>query len=144
MASPAVSHQTGHTDTVHDVQLDYYGKRLATCSSDRTIKLFEIVGEHLQPISDLSGHEGPVWQVQPACTLLQAMNPCYAISEAAEPVFNLQVAWAHPKFGGLLASCSFDHKVILWKQQPDGSWVPVRVASTHCPHSHASAGGLLL
>eukprot|EP00891_Asterochloris_glomerata_P000053 jgi/Astpho2/53/e_gw1.00001.77.1_t len=103
MASPAVSHQTGHTDTVHDVQLDYYGKRLATCSSDRTIKLFEIVGEHLQPITDLNGHEGPVWQV----------------------------AWAHPKFGGLLASCSFDHKVILWKQQPDGNWVPVHESTVH-------------
>ena len=26
----------------HDAQLDYYGRRLATCSSDRTIKIFEI------------------------------------------------------------------------------------------------------
>ncbi len=50
---------------------------------------------------------------------------------------SVQVAWAHPKFGGLLASCSFDHKVILWKQQPDGSWVPVSFASTKCPHSQA-------
>lgn len=24
---------------VHDVQFDYYGRRLATCSSDRTIKV---------------------------------------------------------------------------------------------------------
>ena len=24
---------------VHDVQYDYYGRRLATCSSDRTIKV---------------------------------------------------------------------------------------------------------
>lgn len=27
----------------HDAQLDYYGKRLATCSSDRTIRIFEVV-----------------------------------------------------------------------------------------------------
>lgn len=27
----------------HDAQLDYYGKRLATCSSDRTVKIFDIV-----------------------------------------------------------------------------------------------------
>jgi hypothetical protein len=26
-------------DAQHDVQLDYYGKRLATCSSDRQIKV---------------------------------------------------------------------------------------------------------
>lgn len=27
----------------HDAQLDYYGKRLATCSSDKTIKIFSVV-----------------------------------------------------------------------------------------------------
>ena len=36
----------------------------------------------------LTGHEGPVWQV----------------------------SWAHPKFGALLASCSFDHTVMIWKE----------------------------
>ena len=35
----------------------------------------------------LRGHEGPVWQV----------------------------AWAHPKFGPILASASYDGKVIIWK-----------------------------
>lgn len=29
----------------HDAQLDYYGRRLATASSDRTIRLFEVEGE---------------------------------------------------------------------------------------------------
>lgn len=27
----------------HDAQLDYYGKRLATCSSDRTVRAFNVV-----------------------------------------------------------------------------------------------------
>ncbi|CAB1315600.1 unnamed protein product [Coregonus sp. 'balchen'] len=43
--------------------MDYYGTRLATCSSD--------------------SHEGPVWQV----------------------------AWAHPMYGNILASCSYDRKI---------------------------------
>jgi hypothetical protein len=30
---------TQHDDMVHDAQLDYYGRRLATASSDRTIKV---------------------------------------------------------------------------------------------------------
>ena len=34
-------------------------------------------------------HEGPVWQV----------------------------CWSHPKFGGLLASCSYDSKVFIWKEE---------------------------
>jgi WD40 repeat protein len=29
--------------TQHDAQLDYYGKRLATCSSDKTIRVFDVV-----------------------------------------------------------------------------------------------------
>ncbi|KAI3843145.1 hypothetical protein MKW92_049484, partial [Papaver armeniacum] len=28
----------------------------------------------------------------------------------------IEVAWAHPKFGSLLASCSYDGKVIIWKE----------------------------
>lgn len=27
----------------HDAQLDYYGKRLATCSSDKTVRIFNVV-----------------------------------------------------------------------------------------------------
>jgi len=35
-----------------------------------------------------NSHEGPVWQV----------------------------TWAHPQFGNIIASCSYDHKVIIWKE----------------------------
>eukprot|EP00057_Strongylocentrotus_purpuratus_P019109 XP_011673583.1 PREDICTED: protein SEC13 homolog [Strongylocentrotus purpuratus] len=38
-------------------------------------------------------HEGPVWQV----------------------------AWAHPMYGNILASCSYDRKVIIWKET-NGAW----------------------
>lgn len=27
------------------------------------------------------------------------------------------MAWAHPKFGSILASCSYDGKVIIWKEE---------------------------
>lgn len=39
--------ESGHADMVHDVEFDYYGKRLATCSSDRMIKIFDVVGEQV-------------------------------------------------------------------------------------------------
>ena len=57
----------------HDVQLDYYGKRLATCSSDRIIMIFDVTPDQTQHqlSASFQAHEGPVWQV----------------------------AWAHPKFG---------------------------------------------
>jgi protein transport protein SEC13 len=40
-----------------------------------------------------------------------------------------QVAWANPKFGHILASCSYDGKVIIWKEQQQG------------PTSNSSSGG---
>eukprot|EP00741_Cyanophora_paradoxa_P005660 tig00000939_g5487.t1 len=88
-----------HEDQIHDIAMDYYGKRLATCSSDRIIKIFDIVDaggaeERQQLLAEIRGHEGPVWQV----------------------------AWAHPKFGNILASCSYDRRVMLWKETQPNQW----------------------
>jgi protein transport protein SEC13 len=71
---------------------------LATCSSDRTIKIFDVFNGEQQkkPIAELKGHDGPVWQV----------------------------CWAHPQFGNLLASCSYDHRLIIWKEQSSQSNAP--------------------
>ena len=93
MATPVTHFDTGHSDTVHDSQFDYYGQRLATCSSDGIVRIFA-VGQEAQYLADLTGHSGPVWQV----------------------------TWGHPKFGNILASASFDHTVIVWKEHQDGSW----------------------
>ena len=35
--------ETGHQAMIHDAQLDFYSRRLATCSSDRTIKIFAVL-----------------------------------------------------------------------------------------------------
>lgn len=59
--------------------------------------MFDVVGDVITPTADLIGHEGPVWQI----------------------------TWAHPKFGSLLASCSFDHRIIVWKEIASNSWQQV-------------------
>jgi protein transport protein SEC13 len=33
----------------HDAQLDYYGKRLATCSSDCTVKVSDVIDGEPEP-----------------------------------------------------------------------------------------------
>lgn len=43
-------------DTQHDAVLDYYGRRLATCSSDKTIKIFEVEGEKHTLVETLRGY----------------------------------------------------------------------------------------
>ena len=34
---------TQHQDLIHDLCYDYYGKRIATCSSDQTIKIWDLI-----------------------------------------------------------------------------------------------------
>ncbi|KAL6778869.1 SEC13 [Auxenochlorella protothecoides x Auxenochlorella symbiontica] len=104
MAATVVTQfETGHQDAIHDAAYDYYGKRLATCSSDRGIKVFEIEGEQVTHLADLHGHDGPVWEV----------------------------AWAHPSFGTLLASASFDGRVAVWGEVSPASWQQVHLSAAH-------------
>ena len=42
-----------------------------------------------------------------------------------------QVAWAHPKFGSLLASASFDNRVIVWKEVADNVWQQLYLSPLH-------------
>ncbi len=103
MASPVVAIDTMHDDMIHDSQFDYYSKRLATCSSDRTVKIFDVNGDIYHNSATLLGHEGPVWQV----------------------------SWAHPKFGVILASCSYDGSVIVHKESPQNVWTKVYESKMH-------------
>lgn len=79
---------TDHEDMIHDAQMDYYGRRLATCSSDKSVKIYDVSADNYKLSANLRGHDGPVWQV----------------------------SWAHPMFGNMIASCSYDRKVIIWKE----------------------------
>lgn len=42
-----------------------------------------------------------------------------------------QVAWAHPKFGSILASASYDGKVLIWKEAPPSGWTKVKEHTLH-------------
>ncbi len=93
--------------------MDYYGRKLASCSSDRTVKVFDVVdGAASGQGETLRGHEGPVWQV----------------------------AWAHPKFGSILASCSYDGKVIIWKEEASSAAAGAQGVGAGA-YGRAGAGG---
>ena len=106
--NPISSVDTQHQDLIHDAQLDYYGRRLATASSDRTVKIFYVYApdpannpqqQEMVHAADILGHDGPVWEV----------------------------SWAHPMFGSLLASCGYDRRVIIHKETPPNQWVQLHV-----------------
>ncbi|CCE63087.1 hypothetical protein TPHA_0D04530 [Tetrapisispora phaffii CBS 4417] len=97
-----VTIENAHSDIIHDTSFDYYATRLASCSSDKTIKIFAVNGEQYALLDTLVGHEGPVWRV----------------------------SWAHPKFGNLLASASYDGKIIIWKEA-NKKWSKLASLSVH-------------
>ncbi|MBW0465081.1 hypothetical protein O181_004796 [Austropuccinia psidii MF-1] len=113
----ALQIETHHEDMIHDAQMDFYGKRLATCSSDKTVKVFDIIDPSaVEPkyrlVDTLRGHDGPVWQV----------------------------SWAHPKFGSILASCSYDGKIFVWRDnstnnpssnQTQSTWEKIKEHTLH-------------
>jgi protein transport protein SEC13 len=63
MSTPIQTIETSHRDMIHDAQLDYYSRRLATCSSDRSIKVYDVTETQHTLSAELAGHDGPVWQV---------------------------------------------------------------------------------
>lgn len=97
MATPTTTIESQHSDMIHDCQFDYYSKKLATCSSDSSIKIFDVNGDIYHCSATLNVHEGPVWQV----------------------------SWAHPKFGVLLASCSYDGSIVVQKELSTGNWIRI-------------------
>nr|CAG4651892.1 EOG090X07N7 [Triops cancriformis] len=102
MVSVLCTVDTGHEDMIHDAQMDYFGTRLATCSSDRSVRVYDIKNGAQSLAAELRGHEGPVWQV----------------------------AWAHPMYGNILASCSYDRKVIIWRES-NGQWIKSHEYANH-------------
>jgi nucleoporin SEH1 len=80
-----------HDDVVHDISFDFYGRRLATCASDKRIKVWDLVDE--------TGE----WT-------------CYDIPRAHNDSI-WRLSWAHPEFGQLIASCSEDKSICIWEEQ---------------------------
>lgn len=109
---------TKHDDLIHDVAYDYFGKRLATCSSDRTIRVWDQDDRHEWRCSaEWTAHNGSIWKVH----------------------------WAAPEYGQILASCSFDRTVCIWEES-EGMHINFwTVAPPRClPHASACVFVFLL
>ncbi|XP_015512030.1 nucleoporin SEH1-A isoform X1 [Neodiprion pinetum] len=78
-----------HKDLIHDIAYDFYGQRMATCSSDQFVKVWdEDEHDNWHLTASWKAHSGSVWKV----------------------------TWAHPEFGQVLATCSFDRTAAVWEE----------------------------
>lgn len=88
-----------HKDLIHDVAFDFYGRRMATCSSDQFVKIWDMREDGEWTCTDsVKAHSGSVWKV----------------------------TWAHPEFGQIIATCSFDRTAAVWEEIGPGvpsTWV---------------------
>ena len=80
----------GHKDLIHDVAFDWYGDRMATCSSDQHVKIWDRdpATNSWKNTATWKSHSGSVWKV----------------------------TWAHPEFGQIVATCSFDRTAVIWEE----------------------------
>lgn len=87
--------RSGHEELVHDIKYDFYGKHLATASSDQHIKVFELE----------------------AATSTWVLNDSWKAHDS----LIVKISWANPEFSNfkLLASCSYDRTVKIWQENPD-------------------------
>ena len=84
-----------HDDNVHDIAFDFYGKRFASCSSDK-IRIWDFK------------EEAGDWQ-------------CYDLARFPHQNTVWRLSWAHPEFGQVFASCSEDRMVCIWEEWGDTS-----------------------
>ncbi|KAI9216729.1 WD40-repeat-containing domain protein [Blastocladiella britannica] len=82
-----------HADLIHDLQFDFYGTRLCTASSDMRLKVWD-----WHP-------ESQAW----------TLNDAWRAHEASI----VRVAFGHPDYGRLIASCGYDRTVRIWEEVGD-------------------------
>ncbi|KAL6942243.1 hypothetical protein ACO0QE_003412 [Hanseniaspora vineae] len=84
---------SGHEDIVHDVGYDFYGRHLATCSSDQHVKVFKLDKETNEWLLSDS------WKAHDSSIV--------------------SLDWAPPEYGRLIVTCSYDKTVKIWEEDPE-------------------------
>ena len=97
------------SDYIFKVVFDTYGRRMATCSADRLVRLWDLQdsGDWML-VGQWQAHRGAV----------------------------TSLAFAHPEFGHLLATCGSDHDVMIWEEKT--------ATTTTTSYSSSSASSLAM
>ncbi|UJR23009.1 hypothetical protein I4U23_026035 [Adineta vaga] len=93
-----------HKDFIHETAFNFYGTRMATCSSDGYVRIYDL-------------HDDDSWR----------QSGCFSFPTPTGPI--IRVTWAHSEFGGILATVSYDRFVHVWYKAPTGPNDPSEYAT---------------
>jgi len=91
--------QSSHKDYIHDIAFDHYGRRIATASGDRTVKIWDLDENGEWTSSSEAG--ASEWKAH-----LSAVT---------------SLSWGHPEFGQLLATSGSDGFATIWEERSEGT-----------------------
>ena len=79
-----------HKDLITDISYDHYGHRIASCSRDQCVSVWNLnIFGNWELCATWRAHQGPILKIQ----------------------------WCHPEFGHLLATCSSDTTISIWEER---------------------------
>ena len=117
-----------HNGSVNSIKLNYQGDKIATCGNDYKINIFSLdkikSSFDKQPISELinNGHEQSIWDL----------------------------SFSHPSLGNYLASCGYDNKLIIWKENDlnpniyENIYTKIQSSSVNCCKFAPKEYGLII
>ncbi len=83
-----------HQDYIHDCAFDVYGRRMATCSGDRFVRVWDLTDNgEWSLVGEWQAHRGSVSMLR----------------------------FAHPEFGSLIATAGSDHEAKIWEERTNAT-----------------------
>jgi nucleoporin SEH1 len=83
-----------HQDYIHDCAFDVYGRRMATCSGDRFVRVWDLTDNgEWSLVGEWQAHKGSVSMLR----------------------------FAHPEFGSLIATGGSDHEAKIWEERTNAT-----------------------
>lgn len=76
---------------IYDMSFDWFGKRIAIVTKNQRISIYKLVNDKWEKEYDEldTKHNGPIWKIK----------------------------WAHPSFGNIIATCSYDKTIAIWEEK---------------------------
>ena len=83
-----------HQDYIHGCAFDIYGRRMATCSGDRFVRVWDLKDSgEWSLVGEWQAHRGSV----------------------------SMLSWGHPEFGSLIATCGSDHEAKIFEERTNAT-----------------------